>query len=144
MIADAKTVAVICKISRKTGKPAGPVPMILIGKSIRTMLPLPAVVVKLGACMKTQFGTIRVGSVITRNDVIAVSVADRSSMPSFSRSVYGAGIRQPQVGQYLTTVLRLVSMIVVALIPCLRMLQTRFQAIHANAITLLNTSMSLM
>jgi hypothetical protein len=50
MIADANTVALICSISRNTGNPAGPLPTILIGTSMRTMLPLPAVVVKLGAC----------------------------------------------------------------------------------------------
>jgi hypothetical protein len=67
MIADANTVALICSISRNTGNPAGPLPTILIGKSMRTMLPLPAVVVKLGACRNTQFGTIFVGSLTTRN-----------------------------------------------------------------------------
>jgi hypothetical protein len=52
MIADANTVALICSISRNTGNPAGPLPTIFIGTSMRTMLPLPAVVVKLGACRK--------------------------------------------------------------------------------------------
>ena len=92
MIADPKTVAAICNISRNTGSPAGPLPTILIGKSMRTMLPLPAVVVKLGACRNTQFGTIFVGSLTTRSPLTAVSVAVMSSMPSLSRSVYGAGI----------------------------------------------------
>jgi hypothetical protein len=92
MIADANTVALICSISRNTGNPAGPLPTILIGTSMRTMLPLPAVVVKLGACRYTQLGTIFVGSFTTRKPVTAVSVAVMSSMPSFNRSVYGAGI----------------------------------------------------
>ena len=64
MIADAKHAAVICSISRNTGNPAGPDPTTLIGISRRTMLPLPAVVVKLGACKNTQLGTSFVGSVL--------------------------------------------------------------------------------
>jgi hypothetical protein len=54
MTLEPSTVAVICSISRNTGSPAGPLPTTLIGKSTRTMLPLPAIVVKLGACRNTH------------------------------------------------------------------------------------------
>jgi hypothetical protein len=92
MTLEPSTVAVICSISRNTGSPAGPLPTTLIGKSTRTMLPLPAIVVKLGACRNTAFGTNFVGSLIRRaSRVTAVSVAVRSSIASFNRSVYGAG-----------------------------------------------------
>jgi len=126
MTLEPSTSAVICKISRNTGNPAGPLPTIFIGKSIRTILPLPAIVVKLGAVINTQLGTSFVGSFTTRKPVTAVSVALRSSSASLNRSVYGAGTTPPQVGQYLTTVLRSVSLTVAVLYPCCQTTQTRF------------------
>jgi hypothetical protein len=41
IILDANTNATMLKISRNTGKPAGPEPTTFSGKSIVTMLPLP-------------------------------------------------------------------------------------------------------
>jgi hypothetical protein len=136
MIADANTVALICSISRNTGNPAGPLPTILIGTSMRTMLPLPAVVVKLGACRNTQLGTIFVGSLTTRKPVTAVSVAVMSSMPSFNRSVYGAGIYATAGRSMPSNCLTIgVNDCCGALTPCPRMTQTRSQASHVSATT---------
>ena len=74
------TKAATLKMARNTGKPAGPEPIIFIGNVICTTLPLPACVDQLGASIKTQFGTIFVGSLTTRKPVTAVNEAVTSSM----------------------------------------------------------------
>jgi hypothetical protein len=66
MIGEPSTLATMPRMERKIGNPAGPDPITLIGNSSRITLPLPAIVVKLGASMNTQLGTIFVASFTTR------------------------------------------------------------------------------
>ena len=89
------TLAVMSKSWRSTGKLAGPEPKTLTGKVTFKMLPLPAKVVKDGASIKTQLGTILVGSFTTLNPETKAILAATSSMASFRRSVYAT---RPPVG----------------------------------------------